>query len=501
MTSPQTLSDFVHQAVLPHLAAGAVYRSVHFVDTGGRFWRGTCPFHADDPSSCPMYVDWVTLRWSCLDGCRKGGQSFLAFLNKGRFPQPGSGELRAALHLAADLAGLPQARVPECTAEDELRAIQDERVASLLETFFLQARWALHAEPASPGPCASAPARAWLVDQGFDPASLGDLPIGLFVEGEAIRRGLLAAGFTVEEIEASALAADPRLVGRLVGPIRDRWGRIRSFWARHPDDRPPKFLFKGQWKEEVGLFGLDAALHPAAGERGDLIVVERLLDALLLQSRGLRNVAAVGGPPRELGKRRWQRLWGLGVRRLILAFEPAAHGSDGILAALQSAFRVRHTVEEYVLLPKSLRGYSSLAELTRAKGLAALQAIFETEPVHAYSFKASSLLDRHRTGRGWTDAGRHAAWKEAIEFYVSQGRHAVDDLDRHFVPTMVAGLERTWDAFQPLPGFQREPEPPERPVDDSGETGVVQPGPSAPKRPTETCPVHRCGSGVCFCFD
>ena len=398
MSSPPTLSDFVDQEVLPRLAAGVVYRPARLEDTGGRFWRGVCPFHADDHSSCPIQVDTATLRWSCLDGCHKGGQSFLAFLNKGRFPRAGSGELREALALAADLASLPQDRIPDFSLADELHTAEAERVASLLETFFLQAHLALLAEPASPGPCLSNAARAWLVDQGFDPSSLGELPIGLYVDGRAVRQGLLAAGFAVEETEASALAADPRLAGRLLGPIRDRWGRIRSFWARRPQDRPSRFLFKGKWKEEVGLFGLDVAMHPSAGGSTNLVVVEWLLDALLLQSIGLRSVAAIGGPPKELGVRRWERLWSLGVRRLILVLEHAARPPDDIAAALRSAFRVKHPAEVYVLLPKSLRGCGSLADLLRAQGLAAVQAILETEPVHGSSLASSSILGRRRIG-------------------------------------------------------------------------------------------------------
>jgi hypothetical protein len=501
MTGPQTLSDFLHQDLLPRLDAEAVYGATGLARSGGRFWRGMCPFHPDSSRLFPLVVDRHTLRWSCLEGCRKGGQSFLAFLNGGHFPDAGKAELRSVLERAAQLAGLPEARVPDFSPENELPAIQQERVTSLLETFFLQAHSALHGEAAAPGEGDAASARSWLVAQGFDPSSLRDLAVGLFTSRDAFRQGLLDAGFTADEIRASALLDDPRLAGRLVGPIRDRWGRVHSFWARHPQDQPPGFLFKGKWKDEVGLFGLEVALHPAAGGLADLIVVERLLDAILLQSMGLRNVAAVGGPLTQLGKRRWQRLSGLGVRRIILVPGPSKDADRAVLASLAILFHLRHATESYVVPPASLRGYASLGDVARTEGLVAASALLADRLLHAYAYEAMSILDRHKTTEGWTDAGQHAAWKEAIEFYAAQGRHAIADLDRHFVPAMVAGLERTWHTFQPLAESQRGLGPFGQPARHSAAAGPGHPVSPTPKHPAQTCPVHRCDPSVCFCFD
>jgi hypothetical protein len=436
---------------------------------------------------------------------------------------------------------------------------QEERVASLLETFFLHACQAHRAEagvaagvpcPRPRGQVASGDehghedvamplrdlARAWLEGQGFDLSGGDDPPIGLFMGGQWVRQQLLAAGFAPEEIDASALADDPRLAGRLVGPIRNRFGRILSFWAHHPEDRPHKFLFKGKWKDEAGLFGLDVARVPCPRPRGHdasgdehghedvamppVIVVQRLLDALLLQSKGLPGAVAIGGSPRELGKRRWQQLSALGSRRVILAFDTgvgrisnpstanatdykSVSGADDslhdTLTALERALRVKPAIEVFVLPPESLRGYRDPAELLRAEGAAALEEVLEAGPVHAYRFKASAILGRHRAGRGWTDAGRHAAWKEAVEFYALQGRRAAPNLDRHFVPAIVAGLERTWDTFEPIAGNHGQPEAPEPPAEVPD--GPGEPRPSVPRRLSGTCPIHGCDATSCFCFD
>ena len=107
------------------------------------------------------------------------------------------------------------------------------------------------------------------------------------------------------------------------------------------------------------------------------------------KSKGLPSAVAVGGSPRELGKRRFQRLSALGVRRVILAFEPADDGCRDTLAALGRVFRVRPAIEVFVLPPESLRGSGGPAELVRAEGVAALEKVLETGPVHAYGFMAS----------------------------------------------------------------------------------------------------------------
>ena len=131
----------------------------------------------------------------------------------------------------------------------------------------------------------------------------------------SMRAALAQADFTREEIRTSGLLADPRLPGRLVGPITDQTGRIVSFWAWDPTGQPPRWLYlKQDWKRQVGLYGIDVALPATADGTRNLLVVEEILDALLLHSHGLLQAAAIGGSAREMTSDRWHRLAAMGVR-------------------------------------------------------------------------------------------------------------------------------------------------------------------------------------------
>ncbi len=510
MSSPQTLSEFVHQTVLPRLAAETAYQTVRFSDTAGRFWRGTCPFHAAGPS-WPLYVDRVTLRWSCPEGCHKGGQSVLAFLAGGHLHRLGGDTLQRSLQLAAEMAGLPSP-IAEFAADDESAFLAEERVASLLETFFLHAYLALRNDAASPEGPSPDLARKWLEGQRFDLSGSDDLPIGMLADGETLRGQLVAAGFSAEEIDASALADDPRLAGRLVGPIRDRFGRILSFWARHPDDEPPRFLYKGKWKDAAGVFGLDhvgrslrdrqsgarnsepGRVGPESGIQGSgfgvqedesLLVVQQILDAIFLQSKGLASAVAIGGLPRELDKRRWQRLAALGVRRVVRRRTPtmvAARSSSlwmgpFALCRMSRSSSSRPRASAVSPAPRSWSGPRGSPPSKRSSS--------PRRSMPIVSWRRRLSITTGRTAAGPIPPGTPLG-KRPSSSTPGRARGRSLRLDRWFVPVIVAGLGRTWDTLEPL-----GEEPPVK----------TEPRPTAPRRRSETCPIHGCDETTCFCFD
>ena len=220
-------------------------------------------------------------------------------------------------------------------------------------------------------------ARRFLDRQGFDLAQLDLVPVGLFLDCPTMQESLRLAGFTPSEIEASELAADPRLAGRLVGPIRDLDGSIRSFWARHPVPKRPQYLFKGRWKEDVPAFGLDVAFPALDDGRLPLVLIEGLLDVLLLQFHGFLHVAAIGGDGTHLTRRRWEKLAHLGVRRAILVLRPDEIGLRGAAAAQANARGARLAPDVSVLPPERLEGFASPGEFVRARGISAFRALFE----------------------------------------------------------------------------------------------------------------------------
>jgi hypothetical protein len=514
MLNSQSLTQFYWQEVAPHLSTDRVYGDVEFFDTDGRFWHGRCPGAARDGVDATTTIDSVTLRWSCPSHCRSYSQSPLAYINGGRFPKPGSGEYRKAIVKAAKLAKVHPDGAPETNPEEELAAQREERVANLLETFFLHAHFLL-LDDASREPAVDA-VRDYLGVEGFPEVNMAMLSLGVVTGIDAMRAGLREAGFSAQEIEASGLTGDPRLAGRLISPIRDPFGRIVSFWARSPKDQRPRVLYKGHWKDEVGLTGLDRALHPESGGLRNLIVVERVLDALLLQAAGVPNVAAIGGPASELTEARAAPLVHAGVRRITLALCDDADGSSALAAAAHLRRFVR-PIQVYVVPAACLEPCLTVAEFVQRNGLPQFQQRLEDDAIHAFCFQAEVILRRHCGPSGWTEAARHAAWKEAIEFHALTGPRHAKSLNQHFIPTIVAGLGRSWSEFEPLDGDSAGPSaapeaaaaPIAEPVAEVAPPVEAKPLPSAPAAKRKRrggksgtiCAIHHCDITDCFCFD
>lgn len=348
-----------------------------------------------------------------------------------------------------------------------------QRVDNLLETFLEHTRRMLRDRGGRKR--AQKSARSYLQSRGVDLDDLERLPIGLVTDAEEVSKALSLAGFRPEEIEASKLISDTRLPGRLVGPIQDSGGRILSFWARHPEDQSPRYLFKGKWQNEAGAFGLHEALPALAESDGNLVLVSDLLDAVLLSYQGFSPVAAIGGSAREMTALRWQRLAEQGVRQVTLVL--CSRRAEEILVALDAAFSAARAPRVFVCVSERLRLSDSISDWCHEHGLDALGGLLEYR-IHAYHFKALALLDEHRPDGPWSDAARFAALDAARAFYRSQAREdTAGDLDRHFVPPILEELRLDWDATPPIlePDWEDVPESDEEDEEDA----IVDAAPAA----------------------
>jgi hypothetical protein len=373
MTGPRNLNEFFELDVLPSLAVEVAYAGVEFHDTRGRYWVADCPFGCDLASGNTFYVDRETLRWTCVANCKRGGNSLLSFLCGGRFPRPGSNSYRTAVAKATSMTGLqlPHAR-PETSHESQVAEF-GEQVAGLMETFFLYAF--LRLRSAEFRGAEQLAAQAWLKARGLCTDETDALPLGLLADCRQMRDLLEAKGFSREETSASQLMADPRLSGRIVGPIRNERGRIVGFWARRPDSQIPRLLFRGTWKQAVPVFGLDVALRAGRDVGHPLILVEDLFDVLLLHAKGLLHAAAILGPVVEMTSERWENLATLGVRRVILC--PSSQSQDDGLTerALGNARQAIRAPEVFLLPPDHFRPHPSPGALVDSEGLPALESL------------------------------------------------------------------------------------------------------------------------------
>ncbi len=320
--------------------------------------------------------------------------------------------------------------------------------------------------------------RARLEEWGLGRTALSKLPIGWIDSPDSMRDRLAQAGFPLEEIRRSRLVADRRLAGRLVGPITMPGGRIVSFWARALERGGPAYLYwRARWKKHTPAVGLDAALglHPP---QGDLLLVEDILEALLLQSLGFRHAAALGEPGESIASARWERLADCGARGVTLALDRDRNAAARLAEACEALFRCDAPVRLFVLPPEGLWEFATPGELVRASGIEALRSLLEDDRLHAYTVKARAILDAHRPKRGWSEAARRKAMREAAAFYSAQeplGGDRAQDLDGYFIAPIVEELGWPWGALEPTAPVRRPP--------------------------TRHCALHDCDETDCFCFD
>lgn len=221
-------------------------------------------------------------------------------------------------------------------------------------------------------------ARSRLAIHGFGWSELAELPMGLITTRRAMFDDLRRDGHGVAEIRRSRLLSDPRLPGRIVGPICEPAGGIVSFWARDPDDGLPLYLFLNRhWRRIAPLVGLETALAAAAHDRHGLVVVEDPLDALLLRARGMANVAAIAGRGSDLSPRCWARLAALDIARVTLVLSNRPGALVELSEARENHRRVANAPQLFFLLPERLAPWIGPGDLVRERGVPAFRELLD----------------------------------------------------------------------------------------------------------------------------
>ena len=407
--------EFYEREVRPRLRVEDVYPAVAFTSKRGRRWRGPCPFHGGkDPN---FSVDTETLGWTCFSACQRSG-SALAALNGGDHPR--GADYVALVRTLADRVGVDTSPLdrPQ-TPEDAERQEREARRETLWETFLGLARTVLETD-------AGAAARAYLAGRTFTDEEVRDAGFGVYTSHEAVAAALTDAGFTREEIAAVGLT-DARWRGRLVIPWRDRAGHVGGAAARDLAGSEPKYLYSaGLSKADLVAFGLDVALRHG---RRDLVLVEGLLDVLLLQSRGVLNVAAIGGAGGEFSSARWEALAGFGVRSVTLLLDNDPAGQEGTRKALDHLRKVPVALKVSVVDPALLTPEKDPDEYVRAHSVEAFGDVL-TQAVPWALHEARALL-----GGVGPEAPAQARQKavETVLDFVAGLRHDTAALDREDV--------------------------------------------------------------------
>lgn len=288
----------------------------------GRVFKARCPFHTERTPS--FVVDPERGSWRCFGACSEGGDAirFVMKVENQSFSE--------ALRTLAVRLGVPLPSPRQQARMDPLLRANEEAM------HFFQRRLQ------SPE---GADALAYLQERGVAPETAAAFGLGLSPDGfEELKALLTGQGFTEEQLQRAGLVTRPQqgpsrdlFHGRLMFPIRNADGRVVGFGGRELDGSVPKYLNTPQtpiFDKSALLWGLDAA-REGIKLRGEGVIVEGYMDALMAHQHGYTNVVASMGT--ALTARQVEALRGL-ADSFILALDMDAAGQEATLRSLKTSW-------------------------------------------------------------------------------------------------------------------------------------------------------------------
>jgi DNA primase len=252
-------------------------------------------------------------------------------------------------------------------------APQDRR-SELLRDFFDLCRRELAADR-------GAAARGYLEERGFPREDIQESGLGVVPYAAVTNRMLKQAGYRQEEIAAAGVVADARWPGRLCGAWRNAHGRVGTLWTRAAEDSGEaegRYLYlRGASRTTLPPYGLFEVLaRPATDSRRHVVLVEGFLDCHQLRSRGVDNVAALGGT--SIGTNSFEQLYHLGIRAVTLCLDNDDAGRAATARAIDASVRARNSPDVCVLDPGQLGEAKDPDEFVRQRGNQAWREMLQT---------------------------------------------------------------------------------------------------------------------------
>jgi hypothetical protein len=284
----------------------------------GSRWPSSLSLAADDKRGDRLQVYRDRPHYLKLHGHQ--GQTLLSYVAGEQKPR---GETFVdAVRKIATLAGVPFPESDPSPAQVARSVALEERRRALEATAD-----ACALALASNHPTAVA-ARAFLRDErGFLDAEVTSLGLGVYLDRRAVSQALDLHGVDPAAARDAGVLWQ-KLEGYVVIPWRDAAGRVLTLYGRWhqkkpTDGRPKTIALPGADTKGVPLY-LDEARRAKVEE---LVLVEGVLDAALLQARGDRRVIA--SVSAQLSGNQVQSLQRHGVRRVIVCGDPDGGGDRG----------------------------------------------------------------------------------------------------------------------------------------------------------------------------
>lgn len=279
--------------------------------------------------------------WIKLHG--RAGVRLLDYVNGGR--RPSGDEFPRAVRRLCELASVPfpeRELTPEATARVQAREARRSVLEAVIE----------HAQAALWSP-AGDEARAYLLrERGFKEEEVRELGLGYYDSVANVRETLRARGYDVEAAKEAALLWE-KLEGYITIPWHDATGAPLTIYGRWktkaaPEGRPKTIALPGEGSKGSPLY-FDRARR--AGRR-DLVAVEGVFDAALLQARGeARAVAYVAA---QLSRLQVETLVRFNVASVVLVPDPDGGGDKGAESSVNALLRVGIPVYVAPRLPDGL---------------------------------------------------------------------------------------------------------------------------------------------------
>ena len=288
----------------------------------GRVFKARCPFHTERTPS--FVVNPERGSWHCFGACSEGGDAirFVMKMENQTFSE--------ALRSLAVRLGVPLPSPRQQAQMDPLIRANEEAMR------FFQRRLQ------SPD---GADALAYLQDRGVAPETAAAFNLGLSPDGfEELKVHLVGQGFTEEQLQRAGLVTRSQqgssrdlFHSRLMFPIRNVEGRVVGFGGRELDGSVPKYLNTPQtpvFDKSSLLWALDAA-RDSIKLRGEGVVVEGYMDALMAHQQGYTNVVASMGT--ALTTRQVEAVRHL-ADSFVLALDPDAAGQEATMRSLKTSW-------------------------------------------------------------------------------------------------------------------------------------------------------------------
>lgn len=317
----------------------------------GKNYLGFCPFHPN--TRTPAFAVFPESgTWRCFGQCNEGGDIFRFVMKKENceFPE--------ALRILAEKAGI-ELKPP--SPEEIAVAEEHDTIRALLEEAVVYYRQQLQNTPEGQKALEYLNHRQInnnsieVFEIGYAPNSW-DATIQYFMTKGKSETDLMECGLVTERDSGGYY---DRFRHRIIFPIRDERGKIAGFGARvlNPEDLP-KFINSPQtpvFDKSNLLYGLSLA-RKSIRSLDQAVIVEGYLDVIALHQAGFTNaVSPMGTALTESHLNLIKRF----SRRIILALDSDAAGTQATLRGLQIARQTLDRTHDPVFDARGLLGYEA----------------------------------------------------------------------------------------------------------------------------------------------